>query len=350
MTEELWTVRGGKPVVWQIPVYVTWNEDGPEGAVFPSVPLLRIQQKAFDELMVSRARKVNGLWMIIRSELRRVAKPAKSGSDPETLLAWERTRMDQNPSNQPEKREERDAFINALYLNGAGKSRDDVAHWWFLFCDHALDWLINKERPIDMFFLRLTPLPFRPNWIERTEKQRHNCRGNKNFLTPERFGAWMNDGKLLGVNSDGTISRHVALEHLPLWWKTIKRVESTRIQSLNPARYAAAVIDSVLHAIPAATRIYRNWLVNKSLATAVYVEGRSPGSSRFEACPSPSRRPTPLWGTSDKYRHALWILKPEKVRELSRKSKALSRKNGKLPAVSDIQPQGQDVRDGGNAG
>jgi hypothetical protein len=352
MTEELWSIRGYDPVQWSIPFYVTPQGPSEESSAFPAIPLLRIQQSAVNARLKPRARLVNGIWMITRLNLHQIGTMATAGVDPETLLAWDRKPLKQ-ALKRPEKNVEREEFLDALYQVGIGKSREEIAHWWYVFCNHALDWIINKERPVDMFFTRIHPMPYRANWIERTEARRMKLYSKRqSLMQPDWLKKWFENSTLLGLNRDGTINRHMTLEFMPLWWQTIKLVEQTRLQRLKRFRYAACVIESIRQASPAAARIYRTWLAQKKALPALFNPGRAAGDVWIGPCPIVVEKwgPTADWGTSPKYRIAVRNSHPEMAAKLDRRSKALLRKNGKLPALPDFQSEVQDVRNGGDAG
>ena len=350
MHEELWTVRGSSPVLWRIPFYVTWNEKAPEGALFSAVPLLKIQQAAADRVMRENGRRVKGMWMMTRADLRKVGELAKDGTDPETLLVWERPRTAKQPRYRSTKFRERDDFLDALYLLGVGQSQEEVAHWWYLFCNHALDWVINKERPVDMFFAKITPLPFRVNWQEKANKTRLEMLCKRHVFTHGNYlDDWFKRGSPLGLNADGTIHRYLQVELMPFWWKTIKQVERTRLKRLKSERYAEYVATAIDRATPAAKRIFKTWVAQAGAAYALYPISGSKSRPGIVQRPGYAPRPVAIFGTSKKYRDALWSFHRKKFKELQRKSRALLSADGAVPSVPDIQPPIQNVWDAGES-
>lgn len=322
--DELWRIRGSKPVLWTIPFYVTW-QNKIEGASFPAVPLLRIQQQAVEERLLFHGRKVNGQWMLTRSALRELGEKVESGTDPETLLSWESPRLSQLPKYKPERRQERDAFLDALYQAGVGSSRDEVEHWWYIFCQHALDWLINKESAVDMYFVKLIPLPFRNEWLEMASKRAEERSNHFNSLNKkEFFYKWAGSWAVLAGSPGHTIRRKVELQMLPMWWKQMKRVEEVRRSRLDEFHYAQSVLESITRAIPRAHKIFRDYCGQTHAFRAVFAKSSVAGVRRIRTFIRPERKPTPKWGTSDKYRRGVEYLE-------SRKRKRLLRKNGPLP-------------------
>lgn len=322
--EELWRIRGSKPVLWTIPFYVVWQHRV-EGTSFPAVPLLRIQQQAMEDRLKAFGRKVNGQWMLTRSALRELGERVEAGTDPETCLSWESPRLSQNPKFHPERRQERDAFLDALYQQGVGSSRDEVEHWWYVFCQHALDWLINKELPIDMYFASLVPLPFRNEWLELAGNRAHETSHHSNTLNKkEFFYRWARSNALLAGSPGHMIRRKVELEMLPLWWKTMKRVEEVRKSRLDDREYAQSILESVTKAIPRAYQIFRHYSGQKHAFNVIFPASGMVGVPTLRTHQRRERKRPPNWGTSDKYRKAR-----ERLESLRRKR--LQRKNAPLP-------------------
>ena len=327
--QELWTIRGNEPVIWQIPCYVM-RENRAELSVFEAVPLLKIHKAAFDAHMEQFARKETGLWLIAKSELNRIGTPMEAGTDPETCFAWERPRKAKRPEFRPNLRKNRDDFLDALYLDGVGESRDEVEHWWYVFCQHALNWLVNRERPVDMYFADLVPLPFVNHWLHLMERRRFNMwRRRKTLTKRENLEKYLTEPHLLAGDKGNVIRRKLELELKPLWWETIKRVETERRHRLGSDEYAAAVKASIKRAIPAAVRIVRTYVAQKNSLVVGFEPGRVSSNSRIRTFPKPEKRPEPDWGTSPQYRTA--VLKWQAFHR--RRAERLSRQNAGLSAV-----------------
>lgn len=347
MHEQLWNIRGRHPVLWTVPFYVVWrNED--EAEMFPAVPLLRIQQTAVDTLMSNNGHRANGIWYVQREDLEKIGE-ITAGGDPEVYFSWERLKAAQQPQNQPQRNEEREAFLDALYQQGVGQSRDDVEFWWHQFCSHALDWLINKDKPIDMYFIRLIPAPFRLAWKDRVRKESikkgwHGPRAKEHDLrkVPSVL-EFMSSPTLLGLSADGTIDRFIEVEHLPTWWRIVKRVERTRLGRLQPFRYAAYVAASVTRFRAVAARLYAAWLAQKHQACATIVPGGQAGTFRLERNIQPNRKQAARHYVS---RNAFKRRNRIKAVRLA-ESKKVSRKNARVPAVPAVQPPVEDLRNGG---
>jgi len=147
MQEELWQVCGNHPGPWKIPLYVHWEPRKREAYCFAGVPLLKIQEKEFNTLIGNHgARRVNGQWMITLPVLHEIGKRAEPGTDPETLLVWERPRLQNKREFRKLKDQERNDFLDALYHRDLGYSRDEIGEWWTGSCAGFTSTPSRKEK------------------------------------------------------------------------------------------------------------------------------------------------------------------------------------------------------------
>lgn len=304
---QLWVLRGGFPVLWTVPYYVDWITER-EAHMYAAVPLLAKHELAIRERLKMIATQDRGLWLIKRMDLEKIADRVPDGSDPQVLFSWERPRLAQDPEHQPEKRVDRDEFLDALYQKGVGTSRNEVEFWWNQFCLHSLDWLINKEKPVDMYFLRLHNCPYRQNWkqiilnrfpkfgwvLSHTTDDDRRHAADKRGLTEELLCL-----DLLAMDKKhGICYRHVEVEHKPSWWKNVSRVERARLRLLQSSAYAGQFMQSVRRRLGISLRIYTQWLAAIARPSATHVETGYCGEFRIlpnlPSCDGRSRHLSPI--------------------------------------------------------
>lgn len=322
MSEELWIIKGRLPVLWTIPVYAQW-ESKCEASVFPAIALLRSQERALNYLLSTHARKVKGMWLMTTTALEEVGRLADPGTDPESVFSWERPRGVYKPSywsrarliGEPLRKE----FLDSLYQDGAGNSRDEVEHWWYIFCNYAFNWLINTEKPLDMYFVRLVPLPFRHEWVSILDSIHADKRQTEHF----------NDPYMLGGSVGNVIRRTIDAELLPTWWKSVRRVERTRLSRLTSEQYAESVRASIMRAIPAARRLYRYHVAKKTALRVGFRPGSIRGSESVVTFGHDKDRPDPRIRTHRTLKQSAAFFREFRKRT----AKVVARKNAGLPTV-----------------
>lgn len=283
MSLELWTIRGGTPVAWTLPVWVKqgyWEKT----ELTPAMPIpLQAMHVAFVDRMTEAGGKLDGnAWRIARKHLELIGQVMPGGTEPENCFSWERKR-DQVKFIT---RMERNEFVDALYQKGVGNSRAECVFWWNQFCNHILDWLINEDRPVDMFFIRLLPCSIRTNWREGIfhRLSRHMRAGRAKTLIASkdpRIAEILAKPGMLAYKRCGRVERHVELQHTDLWWKVIKRVDEERIRLVGVCQYAAEVLASQKRFIEPAMDIFRSWLRHGVAPPVQIRDGGSPGSRCF---------------------------------------------------------------------
>lgn len=245
--ESLFVVSGSRPCCWQLPLYGIARGD--EVELWAAVPLLKIQRQVLNELLCLHGRPFNGMWRLSPYELGRVAETRADGTDPEELVVWGRRRSPPRPSKT-----EQDAFVDQLHLSGIG-SHAECTLWWNTICNAALDWLINKERPLDMGFIRLHNSPYRISWQDRISR-RWSEHGR-----PRDMHRDLLNSSLFLTGDYGELVRHIDVEHTPTWWTTIKQVEVTRLALLKDD-YAGQILASIRGRLSTTIRILEAWALH----------------------------------------------------------------------------------------
>lgn len=289
VSDELWIIRGREPVNWTVPVYVTWQTQE-WGILYFAVSLMVKQQHCVEQVLRLAAEPYKAMWRIRRTHLEKIGD-LTTGGDPESYFSWERPRLAQQPEFSPERRKERDEFIDAIYQCGVGKSREEVEYWWNQFCKHSLDWLINKEKPVDMYFIRLHNSPYRANWrtallgrfprlgalLAHVGGVNRDFVAHKSGLTEQMLSL-----DLLAMKRPENICyRMVEVEHRPSWWKNVLKVEKTRFERLGCAGYAAYFMESVRSRLGLTLHLYVEWLAHVARPCAADVECGLAGEFRL---------------------------------------------------------------------
>lgn len=270
-------------------MYVGWQTEE-WGVAFFATPLMVKQQKAVEHVLNQAGEPYRGMWRIRRTHLEQIGE-VTTGGDPENYFAWERPKMSQLPEFQPERRLERDEFLDAIYAAGVGKNRTEVEYWWNQFCKHALDWLVNKDKPVDMYFIRLHNSGYRANWkavllgrFPKLGQLLSHTLGKDQHYFAHKSGLLdqMTCLDLLAMNRErGVCYRMVEVEHRPQWWKNILRVEKTRHRRLGSAGYAKYFLESIRSKLGTNLRLYVEFLSNVARPSAADVECGLAGEFRL---------------------------------------------------------------------
>lgn len=287
MPDEIWVVKGRKPVLWTVPFYATWINDN-EAHVLYAVPLMGKHALWVSKFMDIAATRHEGQWLISRGQLQVIAE--RVSGDPENYFSWERERVEK-PKQVTFRRPDLDEFLDSFYQSGIGKSRGEVAFWWLSFCKHAQDWLINKEKPVNMYFVRLHNSPYRINWRHALLSRFPKLGRVACHLTRDRRDALlaqvgldevlMSPDLLAFKQNDRTCYRHVEVEHTRIWWKNVNLVEKERLRMLGPYAYCKRFTDRIRSRFRITLKLYFEWLCLISRRTARYEHSGPQGEPRF---------------------------------------------------------------------
>lgn len=298
--EELWVIRGSKPVLWTVPFWLTWEKGQMEATIFCAQPLIGIQEDAVSSVLRQSARPFNGMWRITRPDLERIGYQVNPPKRPELYLSWERTKEYQKLENKPELHEEVNDFIDALYQRGYGESRELVAYQWRQFCNHMQHWLLVKEKPVDLGFMKLHPSSYRQNWmlvvLSRFPKLgqaiSHLSEPELSYILHKSgFMEALLSLDLLAVNNRWEYCyRQVEVEMTKHWWKSVELVERNRIKNLGRFNYANHVMDSVRRGLKGTIQRYRRWLAHIARPSGRHVPGIKAGAFRIIARKGNPRR------------------------------------------------------------
>jgi hypothetical protein len=299
MAEELWLMHASSPVKWTVPFYVVTRKGKAEREIFYAVNLMPYHKKIVDAFVTNHARPYNGMWMILLPDLMEIAYQVE-GPNPDELFSWEQKRMPYKDENEAERRKSMDEFLDGLYQKGFG-TRQEIECWWAVFCNHALDWMLNKNKPVDMGFIKLHALYYRSDWMDGVYyklwanyfvfKKFYVARRARQLWRETLVGRFF-DGRLLAIRPDGRHLRTVNVEYKQSWRDSMLGVEAIRKQHLGEG-YEDYVKADILKKAKTAFRLFRTWTVDSLEACGRASTGRSqrlgrtslfrtPLSSRYE--------------------------------------------------------------------
>lgn len=259
MTPELWTVRGNRPRLWTIPVWIEQN--GKQAKVFPAIPLLATQLRALHWRLEDQGAKREGdEWVIPAGKLKLIAMAAPK-IDPEYLLTWEHLRLADLPKRKRAISQDQHDFVDDMYLRGIGQSREVLRYWFVEFANQMLDWLVNHERPVDLGFCILHPSPYRLGWQHRIYEGVKNY-GKKRGPRHKRAVGQI-EKRYLIVDKGRHCRRTIEIEFPRTWWKIIDKVESERLELLGDYGYATNFMASVRRREAVSYRLYNQWMADR---------------------------------------------------------------------------------------
>lgn len=259
MTPELWTVRGNRPRLWTIPVWVEQKEK--RARIFAAIPLLATQLRALHWRLTDQgAQREGDEWEISAKKLKLIAM-ASPVIDPEYLLTWEHLRSADLPKRKRSISQDQHDFVDDMYLRGIGQSREVLRYWFVEFSNQMLDWLINHERPVDLGFCILHPSPYRLGWQHRIYEGVKNY-GQKRGPRHKRAVGQL-EKRYLIVDQGRHCRRTIEIEFPRTWWKIIDKVESERLELLGDYGYAANFMASVRRREAVSYRLYNQWMAGR---------------------------------------------------------------------------------------
>jgi hypothetical protein len=180
-------------------------------------------------------------------QLMGMAKKVPTPAEPEEHFVWARSAKQHLGSRRRKLREGRDELLSEMYLRGVGATMEELDFWLNQFCNAILWHLLNRETPIDLYFCKLHPSPYRLDWRAKFGPDGH--RRKRSLETPWRI-AW--DGR--------TCLRSIDFEHTRLWWRVARRVERDRLKLLGDKLYAAEYMGWIQRRLKESERMQHEWL------------------------------------------------------------------------------------------
>lgn len=323
---EIWRLQGA---YWSLPISVEWPGEQREVAAIRiggGIRLLDIQLEAAQARLKAigaeyEARGDTGRrWWLVRSKLEAFCV-LEGFVDPQSVVEW-------RPMGRIKYRDEtnqtlraRDEFFYEFCKAGWMTNPYKAELFWFAFCKHALHWLVNEQKPVDMGFCQLVAVPLRANWksilFDRFRKMGYGGFGQPTMpgTTSVEFITLVGNELLKGeCTSWSSIQRsnkpersqrprHIywTLECLPgrSWWRATIAYERGRRKAQKKgeiARYCRRVSETIKRLLPILAKLYANYISTvktpaariSSQLTASGKASKAPGKKRgrnFNATP-----------------------------------------------------------------
>ena len=291
MIRQLWAIEGPQ---WRMPVWVELQ--GSMALMDYACPITGEEHMRVKHLVETRSAYWKGnVWNIPLSAMQTCAKPWPSAiEDPAIIKDMDQEPPAQAPPPSPALRLplEQEKFLRAYFeiygltvTGGYQGTMNDMYHLWHSLLTFSQQWLINYNRPLDLGFITLTPVPYRANWKNaalaqhpywpgmikmKSDAQKeilmHSC-GLAEFLQDPVNMAWN--------TQTGTIYWSLELHYTPRWWKNISRREARFLETLGAEGYAKRINDIMEKHVVRHAKMFKEWLAQASRPCAEY----SPGSS-----------------------------------------------------------------------
>lgn len=277
MPRELWRLTGA---YWALPIGVDFPDDQTDVAIVRighGLCLLNIQREtALARLTDVGASRVASRLTILRSQLETVASPATE-TDPEKVVEWNPSEplRYRAPKGNPDEARNRDEFFHDFAKIGWVPNPVQAEVLWQAFCRHALHWLINKGKPVDLGFCELHAIPMRPNWKEIVWAYHYNS-GVK-VPTIEELTTWLTHEELTMFaralpDKSGRVqtknhilwSIDVALKRP--WWRESMRYERAKRNRRHYRfkgelfRYLGGTKELLVRMLPVTRKLYEAYL------------------------------------------------------------------------------------------
>lgn len=348
MANELWQINGRDPVLFRIPFYVMWQEDD-TSRIIEAVPLRTFEREAVSRVLNLHGQFKDQHWQVSRFNLERIGTKTPGG-DPAAYFSWGTPRP---PEPKPQEGGlERNEFVTSLHQSGVGRSEAEVMYWMKEIMQHAAEWLINKEKPVDLYFIKLHNSPYRINWktilCQRFIRLGQMMNGKSKLEVDYIISRSGLRDELLSLDllaycdQRQTCYRHVEVEHTKQWWKLVRKAETQRLELKGPYKYADYFSDSIKRFIPTALRLYNQFLAQMAKACATTVEGGHDGRVRLV----PYRMEGRMCITRKEHPSLPPVLSNKLPRfKTDRGEIALLETDGSLPEMSPVQPSEEDLRD-----
>lgn len=343
---EIWLVAGREPVLYQFPLSVEFINRR-EAIVRPAVPMLRVQIAVLANLFIDHAVRTGDSWRMKWKSLCRFAYHSEHSCDPELLVVWERTR-----ANNFYISSEMSEFISTLYLKGIGNSPEELNYFWVAFKHHILDWLINRERPVDLEFIKLHNSPYRIDWQQVVAYDNFRYYDTRYCSTRAAFEmigrgtiqkASLTSLNLLAFDRDHKVCRrHIEVEHTEEWDMISLSVEKERLSRLGGHEYIREHFYSVKRVIKQSIAAYRRWVKNISHPSAAVAKNPADGSLMLAENPE---HPVSYFKTFEwsKVSDLIFHVVPPLGKRRGKRN--FSPAHETMPQMPDIQQPDKNVRD-----
>lgn len=272
---ELWIAyRVGSD--WQLPILCDpYSEDGPlptHYAIRPAISLLAEPHAALEAHM--RKHDLAGsknYWVIPKDSLDRLARKAP-GITPAYYYRWSGESSETAESKETESltQETLPAYEFLRYVANKSAIEFSVVKLVWVECQrHAVDWLINKQKPLRFSFMNIFPVPLRTNWKEIMLARHPQCAPIFRKPEEERLPLLHKTGFIedLGAADLAAVDGkrrffYWTLECSPTeyWTQCVREAESTRRGVRGDTRYTTYYEGRLKESLPNLLVIFGRWL------------------------------------------------------------------------------------------
>ncbi len=288
---ELWVLNGR----WfKFPFWVNWSG---EIAILESAATVQmgIQHEAISEFLKIRGRMVNGKWCLPRHEFADVFEKGETHRNPDEYVTWTPSKKSQ-PKTEPidlnfKISPEADAFIRELHQQTGIVPFHVLQQVFYYISRQSREWLVNKEKSVDLGFAVLHPSPYRANWKSILTSQfswlggiiAHKTGAQKErFFYESGFAEAMMSPLLLAYDKrklrGDVIYWGIDVELKPVWYKDVHAHERAKLKA-GRAAYFKNVNQTLKRRLQLSLRLYTQWLSQIRIPSAKLVEGQHPGST-----------------------------------------------------------------------
>lgn len=272
--KELWLVRGPG---WCLPIYCTpFTEDGASHTHWMVTPARQLLAAPFAELNTRFAAinlgKSRTNWIIHKDNLASMAEKAP-GVTPDYYLKWP---TDNDKAPEPEETaevgdEEKDSGLKFLRFVCERSAFDMrlARYFWRAMKDGMLEWLINRQQPIDLELFKIHPIPYRVNWKDIL-LARHPQAAQVFMREPDKRTArlircgFMEDlggADLLAMGpKPGVFNWTLELEPQKLWLEAQKKAELDRLSLKGPVNYAKYCESCIRKCMGSILGVFATWV------------------------------------------------------------------------------------------
>lgn len=317
------------------------------------IRLLDSQRDVAQELLEKVGKRYKNRWMVMRQHLESVAHKADT-ENPEECVSWRPVKAWVNFKHWskevgPERLRQREAFFVDFCKSGILSNPAHAELLWSAFCKHVLHTLVNRQEPVDMLFIELNPLPYRPNWkalvtmteweklgqemYDRVTLEEMVKRGTADHLLHQRLTFYNRHAE--------TIHWTVEIRHMEMWYRMVAAAEKARKKGKTTFAYLRHIEDAMKRSLPTALKCYASYLAEifrPSLFTKIHTGAAGSPGTRTASMDKRMR-------AADKPRITPSALDPASKARCTRKRGHKKPSLANVPGVSNLQPTLEDMRD-----
>lgn len=352
-TTELWELIG---TFWRMPIAVQWI-DAIAMVQVADVPLLNRQVTAITSFLhEAGAQERSSIFYIRRDLLKRIAIPS-AAKDPEEIVQWMPAAPPLTQAQDPtfEQDWKPSEFVADYCASSFAVIHDRlIADAIFVsFCKFMLHQLMNRQKQVDLIFIRLCPFLFRANW--KGTVARHDRKPSAGVKAKKGIGKLGLFSPRIETMIRRGLADYMCSEHVVAFDRENKvclwRIEvlpqamflrmSSRLERERKRRtkfgYFYWVAEQLKRQLPDALKVYSAWLTQASLPTVrlptrYFVGGEDENQTRRECVGQVRHR------ASADAANCPPITVPDAAKSSPRLQGEMEEADDLLPEMRDIQP------------